>query len=158
TEGWAAGLQLAAASLRGAEKVAEQIQSLTGDFSDGIVGGFPGGISGDFFSDGFSGGHRLVVEYFEQQVMRGLPGHVQRFLLCTSVLDRLSASLCNALTGRADSQAMLEHLERANLFVTPLDAERRWYRYQPLFAHALRRLAAAHLDLAGLHQRASQWL
>lgn len=113
TEGWIAGLQLAALSLRGRED-----------------------LSG--FVRAFTGSHRFVLDYLTDEVFAGQTESIQSFLLQTSIPERLSASLCNALTGRADSQSILEELERNNLFLTALDDERRWYRYHHLFADVLR--------------------
>jgi ATP/maltotriose-dependent transcriptional regulator MalT len=134
TEGWAAGLQLAGLSLRG--------------HAD------PAG-----FAAAFSGSHRFVLDYLADEVLDGQPGPVRAFLLETSVLARLSGELCDAVTGRADSQAMLEQVERAGLFVVPLDEVRGWWRYHHLFADLLR----ARLQAEGpgrvqaLHRAAAAW-
>jgi LuxR family maltose regulon positive regulatory protein len=134
TEGWIAGLQLSALSLQGRTD-----------------------ISG--FLAAFSGSHRYVLDYLSEEVLARQPEPVQQFLLHTSVLERLSGSLCDAVIEQEGSQAMLEALERANLFVIPLDDERRWYRYHHLFAQALH----SHLQQAEprlipiLHRRASAW-
>ena len=118
TEGWATGLQLAALSAAG-----------TAD-PDGFV-------------EAFAGSHRFVLDYLVDEVLAGQPADVRSFLLDTSVLDDLCGPLCDAVTGRSDGQQLLEALERANLFVVPLDDERQWWRYHHLFAEALRaRLAA----------------
>jgi LuxR family maltose regulon positive regulatory protein len=140
TEGWAAGLQLAALSAR----------THADDGSEGVAG----------FVEAFSGSHRFVLDYLVEEVLDRQPEEVRAFLLDTSVLHELSGGLCDALTGRCDGQPMLETLERENLFVVALDDERRWYRYHHLFADALRaRLAARHGDrVAGLHAAASRWL
>jgi LuxR family maltose regulon positive regulatory protein len=142
TEGWAAGLQLAALSAR---------------THAGAAAG-SGDVAG--FVEAFSGSHRFVLDYLVEEVLDRQPEEVRTFLLDTSVLDQLSGGLCDALTGRRDGQAMLETLERGNLFVIPLDDERRWYRYHHLFSDALRaRLAARHADRVGeLHAAASRWL
>ena len=142
TEGWAAGLQLAALSAR--------THAGGGDASGDVAG----------FVEAFSGSHRFVLDYLVEEVLSRQPDVVREFLLDTSVLDQLTAGLCDALTGRSDSQLMLETLERENVFVVPLDDERRWYRYHHLFADALRaRLAARHADRVGeLHAAASRWL
>ena len=142
TEGWAAGLQLAALSAR---------------THAGAAGG-SGDVAG--FVEAFSGSHRFVLDYLVEEVLDRQPDEVRAFLLDTSVLDQLAGGLCDALTGRSDGQPMLETLERENLFVVPLDDERRWYRYHHLFADALRaRLAARHADrVAELHAAASRWL
>jgi LuxR family transcriptional regulator, maltose regulon positive regulatory protein len=113
TEGWAAGLQLAGLSLRGRADI-------------------PG------FVAAFSGGHRYVLDYLTGEVLDRQSRHVRAFLLETSVLDRLSGALCDAVTGRNDGQAMLEGIERANLFLVPLDEVRGWWRYHHLFADLLR--------------------
>jgi len=142
TEGWAAGLQLAALSART------------------HVGAADG--SGDVarFVEAFSGSHRFVLDYLVEEVLDRQPDEVRAFLLDTSVLDQLAGGLCDALTGRSDGQRMLETLERENVFLIALDDERRWYRYHHLFADALRaRLAARHAErVAELHAAASRWL
>ena len=142
TEGWAAGLQLAALSARTHAAAAE---------GSGDVAGFVAA---------FSGSHRFVLDYLVEEVLGGQPDEVREFLLDTSVLDQMTGALCDALTGRGDGQGMLETLERGNLFVVPLDDERRWYRYHHLFADALRaRLAAGYADrVSELHAAASRWL
>jgi LuxR family maltose regulon positive regulatory protein len=135
TEGWAAGLQLAALSLRGRENPAA-------------------------FVDEFAGSHRFVLDYLVEEVLDRQPDAVREFLLATSVLRELTGSLCAAVTGMADAPEVLESLERDNVFVIPLDDERRWYRYHHLFADALRaRLVARHPDrLQALHTTAGRWL
>jgi LuxR family maltose regulon positive regulatory protein len=142
TEGWAAGLQLAALSARA---------------HAGGAGG-SGDVSG--FVEAFSGSHRFVLDYLVEEVLGGQSEVVRAFLLDTSVLERMTGGLCDALTGRSDGQGMLETLERGNLFVVPLDDERRWYRYHHLFADALRaRVASRDADRVGeLHAAASRWL
>ena len=134
TEGWLAGLQLAALSMRGRSDV-------------------------DAFVGSFTGSHRFIIDYLVEDVLDHEPQPVQTFLQETSILDRLSAGLCDAITGRADGQEMLERAERQNLFVVALDDERRWYRYHHLFADALRqRLRRESPEpVAGLHRRASAW-
>jgi LuxR family transcriptional regulator, maltose regulon positive regulatory protein len=133
-EGWAAGLQLAALSLkqRGASSLG------------------PAGISGR---------QRYVADYLSQDVVSRLSPDVRAFLLQTSILQRLSAPLCQAVTGLPGAQAMLERLERDNLFVQALDDERTWFRYHPLFAEFLRaELARTEAgSLAELHRRAAAW-
>src|SRR5215472_8473865 len=134
TEGWAAGVQLAALALRGHADPAGFIAT-------------------------FAGSHRYVLDYLTEEVLAGQPPQVLRFLLETSVLDRLCGPLCDAVTGRTGSQAMLEELDRANLFVVPLDEVRQWWRYHHLFADLLR----ARLErerpraLLGLHRAAAAW-
>ena len=141
TEGWAAGLQLAALSAR------------TRAAADG-----PGDVTG--FVEAFSGSHRFVLDYLVEEVLSGQPDEVREFLLGTSVLDQMTGALCDAVTGRADGVQMLEMLERGNVFVVPLDDERRWYRYHHLFADALRaRLTGPDADRArALHAAAARWL
>ena len=141
TEGWAAGLQLAALSAR------------THAAADG-----PGDVAG--FVEAFSGSHRFVLDYLVEEVLGGQPDEVREFLLGTSVLEQMTGALCDALTGRVDGQEMLEMLERGNVFVVPLDDERRWYRYHHLFADALRaRLAGRDADrVRALHVAAARWL
>ncbi|HEX2182434.1 MAG TPA: LuxR C-terminal-related transcriptional regulator [Rubrobacteraceae bacterium] len=134
TEGWIAGLQLAALSMR--------------DRRD---------ISG--FIESFSGSHRDVLDFLAEEVLERQPTHVREFLLETSILNNLTGSLCDALTGRSDGQETLERLERENLFVVALDDERLWYRYHHLFADFLRdRLGREHPERVGeLHLSAAQW-
>src|SRR5215211_1339805 len=134
TEGWVAGLQLAALSLQGR-------------------------INPAAFIDGFSGSHRYVLDYLTEEVLDGQPDHLVRFLLETSILERLCGPLCDAVTGRADSQALLEQVERANLFLVPLDEVRGWWRYHHLFADLLRaRLAREQPErLPELHRAAAAW-
>jgi LuxR family maltose regulon positive regulatory protein len=134
TEGWIAGLQLAALSMR--------------DRKD---------ISG--FIETFSGSHRDVLDFLAEEVLERQPTHVREFLLETSILNNLTGSLCDALTGRDDGQEMLERLERENLFVLGLDDERLWYRYHHLFADFLRgRLGRERPERVGeLHLSAAQW-
>jgi LuxR family transcriptional regulator, maltose regulon positive regulatory protein len=134
TEGWAAGLQMAALSLRG--------------HAD------PAG-----FVAAFSGSHRFVLDYLADEVLDAQPAQVRAFLLDTSVLERLSGELCDAVTGRVDSQAMLQQVERAGLFLMPLDQVRRWWRYHNLFADLLRaRLQAEQPGrMQALHRAAAAW-
>jgi LuxR family maltose regulon positive regulatory protein len=134
TEGWVAALQLAALSMQGR------------DDAHGFIAGF-------------TGDDRYVVDYLVEEVIQRQSEHVRSFLLRTSVLDRLSGSLCDAVTGHDDGRAMLEGLERANLFLVPLDDHRHWYRYHHLFADVLhaRLLHEQPDDVAGLHERASAW-
>ena len=140
TEGWAAGLQLAALSAR----------THAGSTDSSAAA----------FIEAFSGSHRFVLDYLIEDVLAGQPDDVRAFLLDTSVLDQMTGSLCDAVTGRADGQLVLETLERENLFVSALDDERRWYRYHHLFADALRaRLASDGGNRpAELHSAASRWL
>jgi LuxR family maltose regulon positive regulatory protein len=152
TEGWIAGLQLAAISMRGHQDATRFIQS-------------------------FTGSHHFIMDYLAEEVLQQQPESVQTFLLRTSILNRLCGPLCDAvlLNPSATGQATLEYLEHANLFLIPLDNERRWYRYHHLFADLLRQrlhqstvastgnLAAGNEGrdpedfLAEFHRRASQW-
>src|SRR5918998_5750352 len=134
TEGWIAGLQLAALSMRGREDVAGFIRAFAGD-------------------------NRYVVDYLVEEVLQRQPERVRSFLLQTSILERLSGPLCDAVTGQERSNALLEALERGNLFVVPLDDRRHWFRYHHLFADVLRaRLMEEQPDRAPtLHRRASEW-
>ena len=134
TEGWAAGLQLAALSLRGQADVAG-------------------------FVAAFTGSNRYVLDFLAEEVLERQSEQVRTFLLETSVLERLSGELCDAVTGRTGSQALLEQVERAGLFLVPLDEVRGWWRYHHLFADLLR----AHLQdeqpgrAAQLHRNAATW-
>ncbi len=134
TEGWIAGLQLAALSMQGLED------------------------RGDFI-EAFSGSHRFVLDYLVEEVLEKQSESIQRFLIKTAILDRLTGPLCDALVGEAVGTSTLQILERRNLFLLPLDAQRRWYRYHPLFADFLRqRLGQSHPDqVPGLHRLASLW-
>lgn len=134
TEGWIAGLQLAALSMQGREDVSGFIQA-------------------------FSGSHRHVLTYLAEEVLEQRPEGTLSFLLQTSILDRLCGSLCDAVTGGNDSQALLQKLEQANLFIVPLDGTEQWYRYHHLFGELLRaRLQQTEPDsLTELHHRASAW-
>ncbi|NUO79132.1 hypothetical protein HUU05_03575 [candidate division KSB1 bacterium] len=147
TEGWIAGLQLAALSLQGREDVSARVQAFTGD-------------------------DRYILDYLIEEVFQRQPESVQNFLLQTSILNRMCGSLCDAVLyaqsgeQRAEgnleqynSQATLEQLERANLFIIPLDDKRQWYRYHHLFADLLRfRLQQSQPEIiAALHRRASHW-
>jgi LuxR family maltose regulon positive regulatory protein len=135
TEGWIAALQLAALSMQGRDDV-----------------------SG--FIAGFTGDDRYVVDYLVDEVLSRQPSDVRDFLLRTSVLERLTGPLCDAVTGQGGGKAMLTALDRANLFLVPLDDRREWYRYHHLFAEVLH----AHLvdehgtEVAELHRRAGGWL
>ena len=134
TEGWAAGLQLAALSLRGRSDIGE-------------------------FVEGFSGSHRYVLDYLTEEVLDRQPPQLRTFLLETSVLERLCNPLCEAVTGRDDSQQLLEQVERANLFLVPLDDVRGWWRYHHLFADLLRgRLQQQWPErVPELHRAAAGW-
>ena len=139
TEGWIAGLQLAALSMQGSKDI-------------------------HGFVSAFTGSHRYIMDYLVEEVLNVQPERMRSFLLQTSILGRMCGSLCNAVVEAedregVDGQEMLEALEQMNLFIIPLDDERRWYRYHHLFADMLTR----HLEhlypqrLPELHQRASQW-
>src|SRR6266705_4019795 len=134
TEGWIAGLQLAALSMQGHQDVPGLIRAFAGD-------------------------HRYIVDYLVEEVLQRQPAPVRSFLLQTAILDRLSGPLCDAVTGQEEGNARLEALERGNFFVVPLDDRRHWYRYHHLFAEVL----SAHLmaeqpdQVATLHRRASAW-
>ena len=134
TEGWIAGLQLAALSMQGRSDTAGFIQA-------------------------FTGSHRFVLDYLVEEVLQHQSEHIRSFLLQTAILDRFCAPLCNAVTEREDGKEMLDVLERSNLFLIPLDDKRQWYRYHHLFADVLQ----AHLieaqpeQVSSLHQRASAW-
>ena len=134
TEGWIAGLQLAALSMQGREDV-------TG------------------FIAAFAGDDRYIVDYLAEEVLQRQPEHVRNFMLQTSILDRLSGPLCNAVTGQQDSKVLLEALERGNLFVVPLDDKRQWYRYHHLFADVLHAHSMEEQPdrVPILHRRASEW-
>jgi len=143
TEGWIAGLQLAALSMQGHQDVTSFIQS-------------------------FTGSHHFVLDYLVEEVLHQQSESIQTFLLCTSILDRLCGSLCDAvlLDPSASGQETLEYLEHANLFIVPLDNERHWFRYHHLFADLLQqRLRRSSTISTGkekrgvdeLHRRASEW-
>ena len=134
TEGWVAGLQLAALSMQGHDDITGFIQS-------------------------FTGAHHFVLDYLLEEVLSKQPQEVQHFLLRTSILERLNGPLCEAVTGMP-SQKMLEELERSNLFIVPLDGERNWYRYHHLFGDLLRQRSEQHIasnEVAELHLNASAW-
>jgi len=134
TEGWIAGLQLAALSMQGRKDIPSFIKTFAGD-------------------------DRHIVDYLAEEVLNLQPEHIQNFLLQTSILNRLSEPLCDFVTDKKGSQKILDDLERANLFIVPLDNKRHWYRYHHLFADLLRqRLHQTQNDLVPeLHSRASKW-
>jgi LuxR family maltose regulon positive regulatory protein len=136
TEGWIAGLQMAALSMQ--NRASSDLDS---------------------FVNTFTGSHRFVLDYLVEEALSQQPESVRSFLLATSILDRLSGSLCDAVTGQTNGQTMLEMLERDNLFVVPLDNQRRWYRYHHLFADVLQAHATATLpdQVTAWHRRASDW-
>ncbi len=134
TEGWIAGLQLAALSMQGRKDI-------------------------HGFITAFAGSHRYIIDYLAEEVLHQQSEAMRTFLMQTSILERMNASLCDAVTGQTGSQAILEHLEQANLFVVPLDDERNWYRYHHLFADVLQyHLRQLQPELvAELRKRASTW-
>jgi LuxR family transcriptional regulator, maltose regulon positive regulatory protein len=146
TEGWIAGLQLAALSMQGHQDIPSFIRAFAGD-------------------------HRYIADYLVEEVLQRQPERVRHFLLCTSILDRLCGPLCDAVTGQEGGGARLEALQRGNFFVVPLDDRRHWYRYHHLFADVLHtRLMEAAAEgvegvegaersdfVATLHLRASEW-
>jgi LuxR family maltose regulon positive regulatory protein len=134
TEGWVAGLQLAALALRRHTDTSTFLQA-------------------------FTGSHRFLLDYVQEEILEPLPEAQHRFLLQTSVLDRMNAELCQRLSGEPASQQMLESLERAHLFLVPLDEERRWYRFHMLFREVLlARLQAREPEqVAHLHREAALW-
>ncbi len=134
TEGWIAGLQLAAISLQGRQDSASLIKS-------------------------FTGSHRFVLDYLIEEVLEKQSESVQTFLLQTTILDQLTGTLCDALTDHNNGQATLGMLERSNLFIVPLDNDRRWYRYHHLFADLLRQRLLENQPerVPTLHRRASKW-
>jgi len=141
TEGWVSGLQLAALSMQGRSDV-------------------------DAFVSSFAGSNRYILDYLIEEVFQQQPAEIQEFLLHTSILEQLTAPLCDALFSFEDqpspninSQKILEKLERANLFIIPLDESRQWFRYHHLFADLLRhRLRLKNTNLADLHSKAGDWL
>ena len=134
TEGWMAGLQLLALSMRGRSDPTAILHELVGS-------------------------HRYILDYLTDEVLRQQPPALQTFLLRTSILERLCSSLCDSVMGQSGSQFVLEQLEQANLFVGTLDGRREWYRYHALFAEVLRyRLEQAEGEaVPALHLRTSQW-
>ena len=134
TEGWVTGLQLAALSMQGREDTTVFINS-------------------------FTGSHHLVLDYLIEEVLERQSTSVQTFMLGTAILNRLTASLCNAVSDQEDSQEILQELERANLFIIPLDNERNWYRYHHLFQELLRQRLDRIDPAKGkeLHRRAALW-
>lgn len=134
TEGWIAGLQMAALSLKGAANPSDFVRS-------------------------FSGSNRFILDYLVEEVLKGQGEEVQSFLFQTSILNRLAGPLCDAITGLNNGQELLEKLERANLFIIPLDQERAWYRYHQLFLDLLRKQAQQRwpAEVTDWQQRASRW-
>ena len=141
TEGWIAGLQMMAISMQGRRR------------THGAAG-----LSS--FIKALTGSHRFILDYLVEEVLDQQPPDLQAFLLKTSVLERLTAPLCDAVVGIVDSQAVLAQLEQANLFLVPLDDERRWYRYHHLFAdllHIRLEQQSTPQEIASLHRRAGRW-
>ena len=135
TEGWIAGLQMAAISMQGRKDKSGLVQSL-------------------------SGSHHFILDYLVEEVLDQQPPDIQEFLLETSILKQLTATLCGAVTGVGDSQTLLTQLEQANLFLVPLDDERRWYRYHHLFADLLASILRQRKGIEEVHElhlRASRW-
>jgi LuxR family maltose regulon positive regulatory protein len=138
TEGWIAALRLVILALQGRHDPKEI----------------------KYFLAGFSGGHGHILEYLVEEVLNAQPEPIQQFLLQTTFLNRLTGSLCDAVTGRNDSARLLEKMERANLFLISLDGAQKWYRYHGLFAEAMHHYAHNRLDKAtlyALYARASTW-
>jgi ATP/maltotriose-dependent transcriptional regulator MalT len=133
-EGWIAGLQLAAISLQGRQDIASFVKA-------------------------FTGSHHFVLDYLAEEVLQRQSPDIQNFLLQTSILDQLTASLANAVTGRDDSAQVLAQLEKANLFIVPLDDTRQWYRYHHLFDDLLQSWLQQSQpeQIPALHRRASEW-
>lgn len=135
TEGWITGLQMAALSMRGHDNIHAFIRD-------------------------FTGSHRFILDYLIEEVFQRQSPDIQDFLLKTSILDRLTVPLCDYVTERSDSRTILAALERANLFIVPLDESRQWYRYQHLFSDLLRHqleITSDINDISGYHLRASHW-
>jgi LuxR family maltose regulon positive regulatory protein len=134
TEGWIASMRMAAVTMQGCENIPSFIAE-------------------------FAGTHRHIMDYLVEEVLGRQRASVQQFLVRTSILDRLSAPLCNAVTGGDNAQEMLDHLQSANLFIVPLDESRKWFRYHHLFSDLLRdRLQKTQADrIPILHRRASEW-
>jgi LuxR family maltose regulon positive regulatory protein len=140
TEGWITGLQLAALALQGSLSMQARPDTSR-------------------FIQSFTGSHRFVLDYLIEEVLQRQTEHIRSFLLQTSILNRLSGSLCDAVTGQAGSSGILETLERGNLFIVPLDDQRQWYRYHHLFAEVLlaHALEGQPSQIPLLHKRASAW-
>ncbi len=140
TEGWIAGLQMAVISIQGRS---------SSQGSEGV----------SHFIQFLSGSNRFIVDYLMEEVINQQTAEVQDFLFKTSILQQLTAPLCDALFGRQDSQAILKQVEQANLFLIPLDDERQWYRYHHLFAELLRKRLKQRLpdQITELHRCASKW-
>lgn len=135
TEGWAASLQMAAIALRGIGDV-------------------------DNFLNGFTGAHRSIGDFLSDEVLKRQPAQLQEFLIATSILKKFNSSLCDAVMETQSSRAVIDEVERLNLFLFSLDAEHHWYRYHHLFSDFLRRRLNERFPhlVIGYHRRASQWL
>ena len=135
TEGWAAGLKMATVAMRGRKDVSQFISS-------------------------FTGSQRYIMDYLLEEVLKRQPDEVSQFLLATSILEKMSASLCDYLTGLSNGHEMLLRLEQSNLFIVPLDDSRKWYRYHHLFNDLIRHqleLKFSENYVAELHRKASWW-
>lgn len=134
TEGWIAGLQLAAISMQGREDLSDFVRDLRGD-------------------------NRYIMDYLMEEVLKIQPDDIKEFLLQTSILEQLSAPLCNAVLERYDSQVVLETLEKNNMFVVPLDDDRKWYRYHHLFSELLKQrlYLREKTTIIELHNKAIDW-
>jgi LuxR family maltose regulon positive regulatory protein len=140
-EGWVVGLQLAALSIQSPFPP----QTRASEHTNGL--------------SAFAANQRYILDYFTDEVLLQQPQEIQDFLLQTAILDQLTGSLCNHLTDREDGQMTLLDLEKANLFITPLDHDQRWYRYHHLFADLLRKhlIRTRPSSMPGLHRLASEW-
>ena len=134
TEGWIAGLQMAALSVKGRADAPRVMAN-------------------------FSGGHEYIVDFFASEVLAHQPESIRTFLIQSSILDQLCGSLCEAVTEQSQGQQTLEHLQQANLFVVALDSQRTWYRFHHLFRDLLRKQLQQEAPdiISALHQRASRW-
>jgi LuxR family maltose regulon positive regulatory protein len=153
TEGWIAGLQFAALAV---QALVKQELNLENDEEKPALQ-VDQGVQA--FIEHFSGSHRFILDYLVDEVFNQQPFEIQEFLVKTSILERLCASLCDTMTGRTDSQDLIQAMEQANLFVVPLDQQRVWYRYHHLFAELLQNRLRERNDLSMvvLHQSASRW-
>ena len=138
TEGWITGLQLAALALQGTLSLQGRADATS-------------------FIQAFTGSHHYVLDYLVEEVLHQQSASIQAFLVQTSILKRLTGPLCDAVTGRSDGRAMLEQLARSNLFIIPLDDERRWYRYHHLFADLLRVRLSQAPPFAAVASRGAGW-
>ena len=134
TEGWIAGLQLTGLSMQGRENISEFIQDFKGD-------------------------NRYIMDYLMEEVLSVQSDQIKEFLLQTSILEQMSAPLCNSVLNRNDSQMILETLEKNNMFVIPLDNDRNWYRYHHLFADLLKQRLQLHYNeaITEIHNKACNW-